>query len=886
MTHHTRDGQASWRRYLRFFRADPAADVDDELAFHLQSTVDELVALGMPPDAARHAARRKFGDVDTISRTLYTLSEQREERMDRSEWLGAIRQDIVFGLRQLRKSPGFTVIAVLTLALGIGANSAIFSVVYSVLLQPLPYANAGRIVTVDQLNLADTLRNAPYGNYESWRRQSSDFVALGATTGGGSLALTGHGDPTPVKVDRASAEFWKAMFIPPAAGRYFVESEDRDGVPKVAVLSYALWQSRFNGDLGVIGTSITLNARPVTVVGVAPPDYVLAPPAERVWMPLAPATPQLTEYADHELRVWGLLKPGVTPAVAAEHLRQIETPIARANPHNGYDGRVALTPVADVIIGPQRSNVLMLLGAVGLVLLIACANIANLLLARAAVRHGEIAIRGALGASRRRIIVQLLVESVLLSLAGALLGLVVAVVGVRFLVSAPAGIPRLQNASLNAPVLGFTLLLAVGCAILFGLVPAWRAARMDLQHTLRAGGRDSKTAAREGLRGALVVAELCIAQVLLIGAGLLIRSAMLVHAVPAGFDTHNVLAMSLVLPTSRYKVGAEEEAAFEQMSTAINAVPGVKSAAYAQVAPIYGGGWNWTAQRQGSDGHDAGATTADMRAVSPTYFSTLGVHLLRGRAFTTADAANAPHVAIISRGLATRIFGAINPVGQRISNGGSKPDAFREIVGVVDDIHGNGLRDEPFPAMYMPAAQYPNPSQTFIVRGNVPVTTLLPELRRAVAGVDPLVPLSRVMTMDDAIGERLALSRFNTWLLALLGVTGLILALVGVYGVIGFFVAQRSHEFGVRLALGASSGTVQWLVVKQGLALAAIGVALGVPLSLAATRLLQSLMFGITPHDPLTFSAVAALLAAVAVAASFIPARRATRIDPLAALRA
>jgi predicted permease len=372
--------------------------------------------------------------------------------------------------------------------------------------------------------------------------------------------------------------------------------------------------------------------------------------------------------------------------------------------------------------------------------------------------------------------------------------------------------------------------------------------------------------------------------VLLIGAGLLIRSSMLLQAVPVGFDSHNLLAMSIFLPHARY-TDATVEGTFGQIDAAIAAIPGVRSVGRSQVAPIYGFGWSWGAFREGSNGHDEGAASSNMRFVSADYFTSLGVRLLRGRAFTRVDGAEAPPVAIVSRGLAKQLFGEVDPIGRRIADGGGKTPAWREIVGVVDDMHADGLAEEPPLELYMPSTQRTNHSQTILVRGAVPVTTLVPAIRRAVARVDPLLALSDVSTMEQALDKKLAMSRFTTWLLGLLGATGLVLAVVGVYGVIAYFVTQRTHEFGVRLALGASGAAVRWMVVRQGLALAAVGVVVGAILSLASTRLLATMMFGITPHDPVTFVSVALLLTIVAVFASFIPARRATRIDPLEALR-
>ena len=874
----------AWRRYVRFWRSDPAGDVKDELEFHLQSTIDELIAGGMTPQAAREAARRKFGDVERIQRTLYTLSQQRERHMTRSEWIDTIRNDVVYALRQLAKAPAFTAVAVLTLALGIGANTAIYSVVYNVLLKPLPYANADRVYTLLQRNGSNPMCCLPFGNYLEWRRQSTAFETLGAIWGGAPLTITGRGDPLPVRSWWASASYWRALSIPPVVGRYFTEEEDRYGAPRVVILSHALWQSRFGGDRSIVGQTITIEAGPVMVVGVAPPEYVLSGPTERIWIPLAPPPERFTDFSDHELTVYGLLKPGVSVEAAVAQLTQIDTRLAREHPNSGYDGGVIATHLEDKVLGDHRKTLYMLLGAVGLVLLIACANIANLLLARANVRRGEIAIRGALGATRGRIVSQLLVESIVLALAGGVLGLAVALVGTRFLVSSPALIPRLKETTIDAPVLAFALALALGCAILFGLVPALRAARLDLQQTLRDGGRESRTASRERLRGALVVAELCVAQILLIGAGLLIRSTLLLQAVPVGFDTNNLLVASIHLPRARYE-SARLEPTFQQIEQAIAAIPAVKAVGRSQVAPIYGNGWSWTAFREGSNGHDDGATDSNMRGVSASYFTALGLKVIRGRAFTASDTKTSPPVAIVSDGLARRLFGDADPIGRRIANGNGQHPEWREIVGVVDDMHADGLAEDPPRELYMPVTQWAQQSQTLVIRGAVPVTSLLPSIRRAVAGVDPLLALANVSTMEQALDNHLAMERFTTWLLGLLGGTGLVLAVVGVYGVVAYFVTQRTREFGVRLALGSSAANVQWLVVRQGLLLALLGVVIGVGVSFAFARLLRTMVYGITPNDPITFVAVSAILALVTLAASYLPARRATRIDPLDALR-
>jgi predicted permease len=878
------DRDPPWRRYLRLTHSDSAGDVDDELAFHIQSAIDEYVAAGMTHDEARAAARRRFGDVVGISQTLYTLSEQRERTMDRSDWWASIKQDVVFGLRQLRKSPGFTAVALLTLALGIGANSAIFSVVHAVLLSPLPYANSERVLKLYEQN-GDSYNAVTFGNYVSWTERAKSFDAIAAWWFGGSKTLTGVGDPVRISGIQTTGNYWKVLYAKPLLGGYFGEADARQGAAPVVVLSAALWRNRFGGDPSITGKTITLNGTPTRVVGVAPPEYVVGGPAELIWTPLVIPAQRAADHKDHELSVAGLVRRGVTSEQAIREMSQIERQLATEYPHSGFDDIRAM-PYAASVVGDSGRTLYMLFGAVALVLLIACANVANLLIARASRRRAEIAVRGALGASRGRIVRQLFVESVLLGVAGGVLGLFVAYAGIRFLVTSPASVPRLQNASLDATVVGFTMLLAIGCAVLFGLVPALRAARTDLQQTLRDGGRESAAISRDAFRGALVVGELCLAQVLLIGAALLIRSTMLMSAVPIGFDTHNLLAMSLALPSARYPDDARVNAGFQQIEDAIANIPGVKSVGRSQVVPIYGGGWNWTAMREGSNGHDDAAVTADMRFVSTGYFQALATPLLRGRAFTKADEQDgAPAVAVISRALGKRLYGDVDPIGRRISNGSVEKPGWREVVGLVDDLHANGPGDPPPLTMYLPSTALTNSGQTFLVRGNVPVLTLMPQIRRAVSAIDPLLAISNPATIDESLGRLLAMPRFTMLLLTCLGLTGLVLAVVGVYGVVSYFVTQRTHEFGVRLALGASSGVVQSLVVRQGVVLAGIGLACGLALGFVATRLLRNMVFGITTHDPWTFAAVATTLGLVTIAASYIPARRATRIDPLEALR-
>lgn len=799
-----------------------------------------------------------------------------------------IRKDVLFALRQLGRTPAFTSVALLTLALGIGANTAIFSVVYSVMLKPLPYTNADRILYLQESGNRGPYGNVTFGNWNDWRTRSTTFDAIGATWGMPALTLTGAGDPAPIQTSLASAAFWKAMYIPAVAGRYFSEAEDRDGAAPVVVLSYALWRNRFSADRSIIGRPVTLSGRSYTVLGVASPDYILYPPAEKVWLPLAPPAWRFQDHTDHELTVYGLVRRGVSSDHAIAELSRIQTSTATANPGLQIATGVVGRPLADAVVGPQGELLYTLLGAVGLVLLIACANVANLLIARATVRRGEIAIRSALGASRGRIVRQLLIESALLGLVGGALGVLVAVAGVRFLVTSPIALPRLAGSSVSLPVLIFTLALSLGCALVFGLLPALRATRFDLQQSLRDGGRVGIGDVRQRVRSILVIGEMCLTQVLLIGAVMLIRSALVVQSTSPGFSSNNLLAANVMLPTSRYKTQDEREAVFQQIENGITGIPGVEGVGRTIIAPIHGGGYDCPAFREGMTPLDPSAVDANVRTANAQYFQTLGVRLLRGRFFTRADGGEAPPVAIVNHTLARRLFGDSDPIGQRVANCASRQDSTRrwhEIIGVVDDVRSRGLTEEPPAELYYPTAQFAMAQTAFVIRGKVPVTTLLPAIRRAVSTVDPQLALAQVETMDQAIGDSLAVPHFLMWLLVLLAGTGAVLATVGVYGLVTYFVTQRRRELGIRLALGATGSSIQWMLVRQGLILGVAGVVFGSAIGLQVSRFLGSFVYGIGDHDPFTFVVVSALLCLVTVAASYFPARGVADVDPLEALR-
>jgi putative ABC transport system permease protein len=876
----------AWRRYLRFWRSNPDADVADEVRFHLESAIAEYVAMGMTPDAARAEARRRFGDLDRVVATLHTLSHERERAIEWRDRMDTVRSDVRFALRQLRKSAAFTIVAVLTLALGIGANSAIFSIVYSVLLRPLPYAHAERLLKLRERNGASDTQGmaVTFGNYASWVARVHSFEAFGAYHWDG-LTLTGAGDPRSLQLLRANAGYWKVQYIPPVLGRYFETKDDAPGAPNVVVISHSLWQSAFAADSSIIGRAITLSGLPYTVVAVASPLYTM--PAVDAWVPLALTSAQMNEHADHELSVVGLVREGVPANAAVAELAHVEAELASEYPNSYFDGGIIATSLRDSVVGPVRALLLILLGAVGLVLLIACVNIANLQLARAAVRRKEIAVRNALGAGRGRIVAQLFTESVLLALAGAIVGLVVAAGTVRFLIqNSPLGIPRLEDARLNAPVLAFAMLLALACGVAFGLFPAVRASRLDLQESLREGARSDAGAMRNGLRATLVVCQISLAMVLLIGAGLLVRSATLMQHVPPGFDTENVLVTYVGLPNARYSTDSAVSARFDEILHSVASIPGVASAALVSRVPIAGFGMDCNFRAEGGLARDA-SFNANVRVATPAYFETLRIPLLRGQVFSTMDRSGTLRVALINRRLAHKLFGDSDPMGRRITCSAptSANPSWLTVIGITGDLHASGLGDDIRDEVYSPMSQSMQRSMAIVARGSVPVMTLAPSIRRVVASLDPLLPLSAMRTMEDIISDSLAAPRFTSALLSALGALGLALAVIGIYGVIAYFVAQRTNEIGIRMALGADSSRVLSLVVRQGLLLGIVGIGLGLVASWFLTQMLNNLLYGVTARDPVTFIVVAVLLSLVSIVASMIPARRAARVDPLVALR-
>jgi putative ABC transport system permease protein len=880
----------AWRRYLRFWRADVAADVEDEFAFHLQERADDLVARGLDPRTARDEALRRFGDIESVKLTCRDIAAHRENEMRRLEQLGVLRQDAVYAVRLMRAKPGFTAAIVLTLALGIGATTAIFSVVNAVLLRPLPYADAERIVFVwERFN--DRNGSASAGHYHDWSEQTTTFEALAAFQTR-TLNLT-DGTPERLLGARVTPSFFRVAHMRPVLGRYFLANETADS--RVTVLSHGLWQTRFGGDSSIVGKQITLNGEKHTVIGVTPRAYTLSQLDERLWVPMTFAPEQRTNYGAHNLGVLGKLKPGTTIAQAQRDVERITEDIRRRHPEEMKSRGVLVEAFDDTIVGDYRTQLWVLLGAVTFVLLIACGNVASLLLARATTRRKEIAIRGAIGGARSRLVRQLLTESLLLSIVGGAAGLLVARFGVQFLKSmGPEWLPRLGEAGLQLDVLMFATAATVICGILFGLAPALRATRINLQGELREGGRGSSTVVRDRARAALIVTEIAVALVLLVSAGLFVRSALHLQRVPLGFDPSGVTMMRVALPADRYQQPPAIEAAFTRIVEEVRRLPGVQTAAAGTRVPMWGGSIDMGVRVDGRADNPDKVELGHVRLVTPGFIETLRIPLRRGRLLAESDMiAGAPWVIVVNETFARSLFGRENPLGQRIS-GWSRDTApeWREIVGVIGDTRAFGQANDVPPEIYMPMTQAPAGAWNAFQRGMTivararPGVTIAPSLRKAVTHVDPLLPLYDVQTMDDVLAQSTSTRRFNTTLLSLLGLTGLVLAAIGIYGVIAFFVNQRTHEIGVRMALGASSQSVVRMVVREGIVLALIGLLLGGVAAFWSTTVLASMLFEVGARDPIAYAGAALLLLLVALGASWLPARTAARVEPVKALSA
>lgn len=798
--------------------------------------------------------------------------------------MGTLVQDLRYGARILWKQPGFTLIAVLTLGLGIGANTAIFSAVDALLLRQLPFLDPARLVMIWEHDTQEGNSRNPVApaNFVDWRKQNEVCAQLGYFTQPSGLNLTGKSEPERITGIFVSPNLFSLLGVQPQLGRGFLPEDLQERGGLAVILSHGLWQRRFGGHPAVIGQTLTLDGAAFTVVGVMPAQFQLPEEAELWGLTL---NGELTTMRNqHFLRVMARLKPDVTLAQARAHFSLIAQQLAQQYPatNQGYGANV-LT-LREQLVGDVRLTLWVLLGAVGFVLLIACANVANLMLARAGIRQREMAIRNALGAGRRRLVRQLLTESLLLALLGGALGLLLAAWALDSIAALSAQIALAPEIKLDLRVLGFTLLVTTLTGIIFGLAPALAAARPNLNDALKAGARNASTASQR-LRGGLVVAEIALAVALLAGAGLLIRSFMRLQNVETGCDARDVLTMQFAPSGVRYDEGEQLAAFYQQLVERVQALPGVRAAAAISRLPLAGDRSTSGLTIEGRPLATGEQREAHYRVITPNYFNTLKIPLRAGRVLTEQDNAKAPPAALINQTLANKYWPGAEAVGQRIKLGPNANSPWVAIVGVVGDVRNFGLENEALPEVYVPHLQAPTDRMRLVMRTTVEPLGLVAAIREAVRGLDKDVPFAQVVTMEQLLAQSIARRRLNLLLLGIFAVLALALAAAGIYGVMSYMVAQRTQEIGIRLALGAQRGDVLRLVLKEGMLLALIGVVVGLATSLALMRWLASLLYEVSATDPLTFAGVAILLMLVALLACYVPARRAMRTDPLVALR-
>jgi putative ABC transport system permease protein len=797
-------------------------------------------------------------------------------------------QDLRYATRMMIKQPIFTAVAVIALALGIGANTAIFTVVNAVLLRPLPYNEPDSLVWVwdTQPQLATAPTSLP--DFLDWKDQNRSFEYMAAYQGGNMFFDDGNGvQDTPVGL--VTPDVFALFRVTPVLGRTFTEEETQPGRSRVAVLSQALWQRRFGSDPNVLGQIVQLSGTPYTIIGVIATGFNF-PNEAQLWRPLQIDTNRL-DRGPHYLRVVGRLRPGVTLAEAQAEMSTIASRIAQQYPEKIAGHGVKLDLLSDVVIGDIRPALFVLLGAVGFVLLIACANVANLLLARAGARQREIAIRTALGATRPRIIRQLLTESVLLAVVGGIAGLIIAVWGVDSLVSlSPDTIPRVREIGIDAKVASFTVLISLLTGVVFGLAPALQVSKPDLTDALKESGRTTAGSRRNRIRSLLVVWEIALSLVLLIGAGLMIRSFATLSSVAPGFNPDKLLTMGVTLLRSSYPEENQVAAFYEQMLERLSVAPGVKSAGAIGDLPLSGSN---TSDYFTIEGRPAIAKEdrplAECRTVTPHYFESMEIPLLKGRDFAETDTKRTPNVAVINEAFAHAHFPDEDPLGHRLSLQGQFRDPLL-IVGVVGNVRNFGLDEQPTPEIYYPYLQDPlretyDRSMTLVVRTKSDPAAMAEGLRTELLSLDKTLPVYALKPMTEYLRDSLSRRRFNMVLLSVFAAVALLLAGVGIYGVISYSVAQRTHEIGIRVAIGAHAGEILKLVIGQAMLLTMTGIALGLVTAFALTRLMQSLLFEVSPTDPLTFAVISVILTIVALVACFVPARRAMKVDPMVALR-
>jgi len=873
-------------RLRSLFRAKAVdAEMDDELRFHLEHQLQKYLDSGLTRDAAQRRVRIEFGGLHKVQ------EECREARG--TYFVETLFRDVRYALRTLRQTPGFSAIAILTLALGIGANTAIFSVVYGVLLHPLPYKDPSRLIVLRETTPRVGNVSVSYPNFLDWREQAKTFSAMAAVHSV-EFNLSGIDQPENIEGQAVSSSYLTMLGVRPLIGRDFLPSEEKAGTPSVVLLGYSLWQSHFGGNVNVIGRSIALDGRAFSIIGVLPAEYVSTEKVD-VLEPIGVWATNNKNAVDREQRgdsiVVGQLASGVTLEQARTEMKGIATRLARAYPEANDRFSVTLKPIRDEFVGDIRPALLVLLIAVLFVLLIACANLANLFLMRGAGRAKEIALRLAIGASRGRIVAQMLVESFILALFGGVLGLGIAAAGIPGIVGL---LPKDQivhaTISLNATVLLFSAAVVILSAFIFGLSPALQSANTDVHADLKESGRNaSGSRSQNRWRNLLVVAEVSLALILLVGAGLMLKSHSRLLAVDPGFRAERVLTMTMSLRTSQFDKDAAVLNFWQRVLDTVRALPGVQAVALGTAVPLTGVHSRSDITVEGMALPTPGNFPhPDFHNVTPDYPDAIGTPLRRGRMFTDADDEKAPQVALINTTLAQRLFPNQDPIGKRFHDG--RPSAkeapkWITIVGVVADTKMYGLANPARLEVYQPLRQRPSQGMTLVVRSASDPAALTSAIRAAVASIDKDQPVYGVATMHQLVRDSVSTQRVTLILLSLFSSLALVLAAIGVYGVISYAVAQRSHEIGIRMALGAHPSDVVRMVLAQGGKIAGAGIAIGALASLGLTRLIAKLLFSVSSSDPVTFVSVALLLAASSLLACYIPARRTTRIDPMIALR-
>jgi putative ABC transport system permease protein len=853
-------------------------EMEDEMRFHLLMRTRENVERGMRPDEAEREARRRFGNVGRIK----DLSRD----IKGGGFMETLLQDLRYGARMLLKNPGFTLIAVLTLALGIGANTAIFSVVNAVLLRPLPFPESDRLVVVKDENgkTGATITYVSPGDFFDFKSQSQPFASLAAYSGLPFTLLEGD-KPEIIPAVRVTDDFFGTLQVQPLLGRAFSPDEFK-GNSNSIILSHRLWQRRFGSDPGVVGKTMAVETGRLTVVGVMPPEFKLPATAE-AWRPVAQDSGEMRLRASRNFESVARLRPNVRLAQAEAEMRTIAARLASQYPESNANWSVRLAPLRETLVGDAGSELLILFGAVGMVFLIACGNVANLLLARATNRYKELTIRAALGASRWRIIRQLIAESLLLSGIGGVLGVLLAQWGVGAIVLlVPKGLrfPRIEEAQVDLVVLGFTFAVALFASVALGLISGWKASRPDLQESLQEGGRSAIAGGRlRRMQDALAVAEIALTLVLLAGAGLLIKSLVKLQYVELGFTPQKLLVVPVSASMAKYYQPQVRAAYFERLAEQVQTVPGVRSVATASCPPMmYTMYFPFAVEGRANPNE---VPQAWFNTVSPNYFHLMGIGALEGRGFSDRDRSEAPKVAVINETMRRLYFADEDPVGKRLTIHYLDTPITFEVVGVVRDIKQKSLGAQANAQIYISYLQVPWFSTALIIRTEAdPVTQVIP-VQRAIRSVDSTQSGSGAKTMEQLLSDSVAQPRFYSLLVGIFAALALVLAAIGIYGVISYSVAQRTPEIGVRMALGAKPRNVLWMVVNQGIRLTLIGSALGLAVALALTRVMKTLLFEVSATDPLTFVSISFLLTIVALLACWIPAWRATKVDPLVALR-